>query len=63
MSTRTPPEHLVVVMSRGGAKSHVMDRRYAPVGKAICGAGVKMADRPSYGIESVGCSKCRELTR
>lgn len=52
-----------MVTSRAGAKSHVMDRRYAPIGRALCGAAVRMADRPSYGIENVGCSRCKELAR
>ena len=50
-------------MSRAGGKSHVMDRRYAPVGRALCGAAVKMAARPSYGIEGIGCKRCQELAR
>lgn len=49
-------------MSRAGAKSHVMDQRYATLGRAICGAAVNTSNRPDYGLPKVGCKRCRELT-
>lgn len=55
------PEY-VIVLNPGGTKSHVMDRRYAPLPKAMCGGDVSVKTPPDYWLNRrLDCWVCRSI--
>ncbi len=57
-------DDLAVVKSTSGTHTHVLDRRYAVLGKALCGARIQITGRPAnQDTTSVSCKKCSDIVR
>lgn len=59
--TDTDPRQLVVVNARTGTATHLLDRRYAATGQALCGTSVPVGNRPTH--DHVSCTTCRSVEK